>query len=80
MPYCTNCGAQKHMITKFCRFCGERGVDDRTAASLHIEADQIKLQNGSMNGNSEQQGTIDTMAALERLRLQTDEEARRKTA
>ena len=80
MPYCTNCGAQKHLMTKFCRFCGEQGIDNKTAASLRMEADQVKLQNGKMNGNTEQKETINTMDALEKLRQQLDEEARRKSS
>ena len=75
MPYCTNCGLEKQNATKFCRSCGERGIDFRTLTALKIEADQVNLKNGKTDAANESMSTLD---AIEEFRKQADELARRK--
>jgi len=76
MPYCTNCGMEKYNATKFCRNCGERGIDSRTLAALKIEADQVNMKKGTNEAVSENLSTLD---AIELFRKQADELARRKS-
>ena len=75
MPYCTNCGMEKAHATKFCRSCGERGLDSRTLSALRIEADQVKLKRGRNEAANESMSTLD---AIEHFRKQADAAARRK--
>jgi len=75
MPYCTNCGMEKYNATKFCRNCGERGIDSRTLAALKIEADQVNMKKGGSETVNESLSTLD---AIEQFRKQADEFARRK--
>ena len=75
MPFCTNCGMEKENATKFCRNCGERGIDKRTLSALKIEADQVNLKKGGNEAISESMSTLDT---IEKFRREADELARRK--
>lgn len=75
MPYCTNCGMEKYNATKFCRNCGERGIDFRTISALKIEADQVKMKRG---GNEAVNESLSTLDAIEQFRKQADELAKRR--
>ncbi len=66
---------EKPKATKFCRSCGERGLDSRTLSALRIEADQVKLKRGGNEASSESMSTLD---AIEHFRKQADAAARRK--
>ena len=66
---------EKQHATKFCRSCGERGVDSRTLSALKIEADQVNLKKGGNEALTESMSTLD---AIERFRKEADELARRR--
>ena len=61
--------------TKFCRNCGEKGIDSRILTSLKIEADQVNLKKG---GNEATKESMNTLDAIEKFRREADELARRK--
>jgi predicted nucleic acid-binding Zn-ribbon protein len=75
MHYCTNCGMEKSNATKFCRNCGERGIDFRTISALKVEADQVKMKKG---GNEAVIENLSTLDAIEQFRKDADELARRR--
>lgn len=75
MPYCTNCGAEKYNPTKFCRACGEKGIDSNTWNSLKVEHDKVKMKNSE---NESVRDNISTLDAIEKFRREADELARKK--
>ena len=75
MYYCTSCGMEQKNPTKFCRNCGEKGIDSRILTSLKIEADQVNLKKGGNEATNESMNTLD---AIEKFRREADELARRK--
>tara|TARA_B100000902_G_C27155588_1_gene835989 strand:- start:823 stop:1062 length:240 start_codon:yes stop_codon:yes gene_type:complete len=75
MPYCTNCGMEKYNPTKFCRACGEKGIDFRIYSALKNERDQIKMKKHGNKAISESKSTLD---AIEEFRKKADEYARNK--
>ena len=75
MPYCTNCGMEKYNPTKFCRACGEKGIDFRTLNALKIERDQLNMKK---QGNEAVSESISTLDAIEKFRKKADEYARNK--
>ena len=75
MPYCTNCGTEKYNPTKFCRACGEKGIDSRTLNSLINEHDKIRMESSESESVKE---NISTLDAIEKFRTEADELARKK--
>ena len=51
--------------TKFCRHCGEKGIDSRILTSLKTEADQVNLKKG---GNEAANESMNTLDAIEKFR------------
>ena len=66
---------EKQNPTKFCRGCGERGIDLRTISALKTEQGKLKMNN---TGNEAVNENISTLDAIEKFRREADEYARRK--
>ena len=66
---------EKYNPTKFCRACGEKGIDFRVFSALKNERDQIKMKKRGNENRDESKSTLD---AIEEFRKKADEYARNK--
>mgnify|MGYP001068334062 CR=1 FL=1 len=81
MFYCTNCGKAQNDGMTFCRFCGEKQPGLQLINRLRSEARRLRQSDeGSTTAATNiQQETMSTLARLEKMRQEVDEDAQRRS-